>query len=107
VRKCLEKNRERRYKSARELMVDLKNLQRDSDTGGSGKPARERSAAAKVRRLAIAALVVGMLAAASVGLYLLAGRGRVRPSIQSRSYLCQSESRVGVFPSSSVATKFL
>jgi serine/threonine protein kinase len=29
VRKCLEKDRERRYSSARELLIDLKNPKRD------------------------------------------------------------------------------
>lgn len=39
VRKCLEKDRERRYQSARELLVDLRNLQRSSASGGSsGSP---------------------------------------------------------------------
>jgi two-component system LytT family response regulator len=33
VRKCLEKDRERRYQSARDLLVDLKNLERDSSAG--------------------------------------------------------------------------
>jgi two-component system LytT family response regulator len=37
VRKCLEKDRERRYQTARELVVDLKNLERDS--GSSPSPA--------------------------------------------------------------------
>jgi serine/threonine-protein kinase len=32
VRKCMEKDRERRYHSSRELSIDLRNLQRDSDT---------------------------------------------------------------------------
>jgi serine/threonine protein kinase/Tfp pilus assembly protein PilF len=33
IRKCLEKEKERRYQSARELLVDLRNLKRDSDSG--------------------------------------------------------------------------
>lgn len=33
VRKCLEKDRERRYQSVRDVLIDLRNLQRDSDSG--------------------------------------------------------------------------
>jgi len=35
VRKCLEKNRERRYQSVRDLLIDLRNLQRDSDSSSA------------------------------------------------------------------------
>jgi len=46
VRKCLEKDRERRYQSVRDLLIDLRNLQRDSDsssapaTAGIGRQTR-------------------------------------------------------------------
>ncbi len=42
VRKCLEKDRERRYQTARDLMVDLRNLERDrgsASVGVGGEPA--------------------------------------------------------------------
>ncbi len=44
VRKCLEKERERRYQSARDLLVDLKNLERDagSEAGAPAKSERRR-----------------------------------------------------------------
>ena len=32
IRKCLEKDRERRYQSTRELLIDLRNLRRDTST---------------------------------------------------------------------------
>jgi len=37
VRKCLEKDRERRYQSARELLVDLRNLERPQESGSGGR----------------------------------------------------------------------
>ena len=44
IRKCLEKDRERRYQSARDLLIDLKNIKRDSDSGKAAEvlPRRER-----------------------------------------------------------------
>src|SRR6185369_8547610 len=33
VRKCMEKDRDRRYHAAREASIDLRNLRRDSETG--------------------------------------------------------------------------
>ena len=54
VRKCLEKDRERRYQSARELLVDLKNLERDSS---ARKLAGVEDAGKDVRRRVRAAIV--------------------------------------------------
>ncbi len=42
VRKCLEKDRERRYQTARELVVDLRNLERDSG-GAISRAGTERN----------------------------------------------------------------
>jgi two-component system LytT family response regulator len=54
VRKCLEKDRERRYQSARELLVDLKSLQRSLEpTGG-----RDLSTTGRVRAAQIGAVIV-------------------------------------------------
>ena len=79
IRKCLEKDRERRYQSARELWIDLKNLEREGHHV-------ERVAAGKVlpqprasdRRSLFVALVLMILAIIGVGIYLLtAQRGTV------------------------------
>ena len=49
VRKCLEKDRDRRYQSARDLLVDLTNLQRTyQPPGASGKTSSVRGRAAQI-----------------------------------------------------------
>ena len=68
VRKCLEKDRERRYQSARELCVDLGNLVRD---GSSGLDAVENPALLQrknVRKFALVAIVIALI---GVGRYII------------------------------------
>ena len=76
VRKCLEKDRERRYQSARELLTDLRNLERGSESGvataGGERHENWRKPLTGRRLLAIAALV---LLAVTVLVYLLLFRG--------------------------------
>ena len=53
VKKCLEKDRDRRYQSARELATDLRNLKRDLDSGAvstSGLTAHSYAGTAARRR---------------------------------------------------------
>ena len=74
VRKCLEKDRDRRYASARDLMVDLRNLQRDRATGTGPVAVAPRRG---TRRLLVLG-AAGLLAAAAVGaglLYRASARG--------------------------------
>ena len=66
VRKCLEKDRERRYQSARELLVDLKNLKRDSDSGTTSIRTTTLVPAGKSRRYLLAAVVAVVVVVGAV-----------------------------------------
>jgi serine/threonine-protein kinase len=77
IRKCLEKDRERRYQSARELLVDLKNLKRDSDSGTTSIRTTTLVSTGDSRRyllLAVAAVVVLV----GLGIYQLTFRSGPR-----------------------------
>ncbi len=56
IRKCLEKDRTRRYQSARELLVDLKNIERDS--GSERAAASSAPVAERPKRGRIGAIIV-------------------------------------------------
>jgi serine/threonine protein kinase/tetratricopeptide (TPR) repeat protein len=61
ARKCMEKDRESRYQSARELVIDLRNFQRDGDSGSAVKapPTRPMQPERKARaRKAIDSLAI-------------------------------------------------
>jgi serine/threonine protein kinase/Flp pilus assembly protein TadD len=74
IRKCLEKDRERRYSSARELLIDLKNLKRDSDSGSAATDeiaARPWSHSRRIALVAIASAILGITVA--VIIYMAGG----------------------------------
>jgi eukaryotic-like serine/threonine-protein kinase len=80
IRKCMEKDPERRYQSARELLIDLKNLKRDSESGHSTSNVRASQRHARGRRGAPALLwLAGILLllglAAGIFYYLRNARG--------------------------------
>ena len=75
IRKCLEKDRERRYQTARDLLIDLKNLKRDTDSRAVLAGAASRYKRRALRRWLAIALALLILVAGGFGLNLLF-RGR-------------------------------
>jgi serine/threonine protein kinase len=81
VRKCMEKQPDRLYQSVRELLVDLRNLKRDSDTGVIARGEVSEKLPRNARRAALAAMMVVVALAAGLGWYILAGRGKAIDSV--------------------------
>jgi serine/threonine protein kinase len=107
IKKCLEKDRDRRYQSARELLVDLKNLKRDSDSGelvDRDMWIAQREAPRTSWITTVAALVGGLVVLAAAWA-LLSPRGPGQPDVVSsplkNATFTQLTDQVGeeVFPS--------
>jgi len=76
VAKCLEKDRERRYATARELQMDLRNLQRDSDSVTIAAAARA-SAGRRIAFFGVAALAIVVSAGLALRAWLLPSRASI------------------------------
>jgi Tol biopolymer transport system component/serine/threonine protein kinase len=72
VGKCLEKDPDLRYQSAREVMADLKRLRRDTTSGHTAPHAPARPVRPS-RRVLGTAVAAGLVIAAGVGWWLLRG----------------------------------
>ena len=81
VRKCLEKDRERRYESTRELVIDLKNLKRDSGSGAVIVDKVTRQVRSAKHRVAFAAVALAIVALVALALYLFMMRGKPIDSV--------------------------
>jgi serine/threonine protein kinase len=90
VRKCLEKEPQRRYQSARELLVDLSSLRRDSTSGSMPASVPIRVGVQSKRWLG-AAVVAGVIAVAGLAYYFVRDVG----SIDSIAVLPDSASLEG------------
>jgi len=75
INKALEKDREVRYQSAREMLVDLKRLKRDTDSGKSVSRFSEVKKELRISKRLVAGLIAAVLVvAAGIGVWLWKGR---------------------------------
>ncbi|HKY28324.1 MAG TPA: protein kinase [Pyrinomonadaceae bacterium] len=76
IRKCLEKDKERRYQTAQDLVIDLKNLQRDSMAESTAQDVKESTRVkwnVSVPRILLVAVALAVLVAIAIGVYWFKG----------------------------------
>ncbi|MEK6324034.1 MAG: protein kinase [Acidobacteriota bacterium] len=81
VRKCLEKDREHRYQSARDLLIDLRRLMQDRESSNVSSVDSATQQPSKMRAVGFAAVAVAVLALAILAIYALTARDRAIDSL--------------------------
>jgi serine/threonine protein kinase/tetratricopeptide (TPR) repeat protein len=81
VRKCLEKDREDRYQSARDLLIDLRNLKRESESVSVISESVAQRARSRLSKPTYAALAVSIVALAGIMIFVLARGGKLIDSV--------------------------
>jgi eukaryotic-like serine/threonine-protein kinase len=90
IRKCLEKDRERRYQSARDLLVDLRNLKRDSDSAEHAVGKVTARQVSHLRRPIFATSAVAILTLIGVGAYRLHWHSKAMDSLAILPFVNES-----------------
>jgi serine/threonine-protein kinase len=88
VHRCLERDRGHRYRSAQELLDDLKSLRHELETGAAGTSGGVWRGGFRMRHAIAAAVLAAIMGGASVQALLTRGRtGGAGPEIQSLAVL--------------------
>ncbi len=93
IRKSLEKDPERRYQSAREQLIDLRNLRRELDSATTQARAREHPPRWSIRRVVNAAMGIALAASLALAIYLL-----TRPGTRTESLAVLPFATIGADP---------
>jgi hypothetical protein len=106
IRRCLAKDAERRYQSAKDLRNDLDELEQSLDSGELS--ARQVGAAPRSRRALIGASVLGVAALAAAVFWLRPGAGARQEAPPSASYARLTQAAgIEQFPSISPDSKWV
>src|SRR5262249_54513604 len=79
ISKCLEKDRDRRYQSAQELVLDLRSVQRGAGFGVLSAEKTSQPPRRKLRSFALAAVLLAIVTA--IGVYWLSTRNNAIRSV--------------------------
>jgi eukaryotic-like serine/threonine-protein kinase len=86
IRRCMEKDPERRYQTTRDLLIDLKNLKRDAESGAATSQRMEAiEPRIKSRRFGILILAAALTLSALTGLFLWKRTSRQTHSVAETS----------------------